>query len=194
MKKIHKMYKYYKIRLWEDFMSTKKRRSPFESVKREYDSSDKRVVILAPVLLVLIAIFVRWVSGSPLTTLHYIGARGIVPPTWLMVLLFSISYAAAGMSFGIALGNKFYCCGEKKYQGAMWFCICLAIGYAWYPIFFCARLFLVSLIMSALCLFSGICATICFAYVSNISLIFSIVYDALLIYLTFLNMQIFFAI
>ena len=175
-------------------MSTKKRRSPFESVKREYDSSDKRVVILAPVLLVLIAIFVRWVSGSPLTTLHYIGARGIVPPTWLMVLLFSVSYAAAGMSFGIALGNKFYCCGEKKYQGAMWLVICLALGYAWYPLFFCARVFLVTICMSFLCLFCAVCATICFSNVSRVAFFLALFYDVWLLYLFFLNMQVFFAI
>lgn len=165
-----------------------------QSLKCEYYRLDKKYVIFISIILLFLGIFTRWISGSPIEALHYIGEGKAVPPTWIMILLFSGFYIVAGASLGIALGNRFCACGERKYQGAMWFCICLAIGYAWYPIFFCARLFLVSLIMSALCLFSGICATICFAYVSNISLIFSIAYDAWLIYLTFLNMQIFFAI
>ena len=175
-------------------MSSNKRRSAFESIVREYDRSDKRVAIITPALLVLIAIFVRWVSGSPLPTLHYIGARNIVPATWLMVLLFSIFYATVGLSLGVALGNKYYCCGEKKYQGAMWLVICLALGYAWYPLFFCARLFLVTLCISFLCLFCSICATICFINVSKLSFVLVLAYDCWLLYLFFLNMQVFFSI
>lgn len=175
-------------------MSGNRRRSPFESIKREYERSDKRVAIIMPSLLIIIAIFVRWVSGSPLATLHYIGARNIVPSTWLMVLLFSISYAVVGTSLGVALGNKFYCCGEKKYQGAMWLVMCLALGYAWYPLFFCARVFLVTICISFLCLFCSICATICFANVSKLSFFLALLYDLWLLYLFFLNMQVFFAI
>ena len=175
-------------------MSKKKQQNPFDSVMREYESTNKKVVVITPLLLIFIAVFVRWVSGSPIATLHYIGARGIVPPIWLMVLLFSISYVIIGFALGVALGNRFYCCGEKKYQGAMWLVICLALGYAWYPRFFCARLFLVSICTCALCLFCSICATICFASVSKLSFFLSLAYNCWLLYLFFLNMQVFFAI
>ena len=175
-------------------MSKKKQKNPFDSVMREYESTNKKVVVITPLLLIFIAVFVRWVSGSPIATLHYIGARGIVPPIWLMVLLFSISYVIIGFALGVALGNRFYCCGEKKYQGAMWLVICLALGYAWYPLFFCTRLFLVSICACALCLFSSICATICFASVSKLSFFLALFYDCWLLYLFFLNMQVFFAI
>lgn len=175
-------------------MSKNKRRSPFESVMRDYERCNKRTVVLTPVLLVLIAMFVRWVSGSPLATLHYVGARNIVPSTWLMVLLFSISYVAAGLSLGVALGNRFCYCGEKKYQGAMWLIICLALGYSWYPLFFCARVFLVTICISFLCLFCSICATLCFVNVSKLSFFLALAYDCWLLYLFFLNMQVFFAI
>ena len=175
-------------------MSKKKQRNPFESIMREYNSSNKSVILLIPILLIFIAAFVRWVSGSPLTTLHYVGAHGIIPPIWLMVLLFSISYAVAGLALGTALESRFCCCGEKKYQGAMWLVICLALGYAWYPLFFCARVFLVSICACALCLFCAVCSTVCFASVSKLSFFLSLAYDCWLLYLFFLNMQVFFAI
>ena len=175
-------------------MSKKKSNNLFYGVAREYERCDKRVVVLIPIVLMLIAIFVRWVSGSPLTTLHYVGARNIVPPIWVMVILFGVFYAVAGLALGTVLGNRYCFCGEKKYQGAMWFIICLSLGYAWYPLFFCARLFLVSICVCGLCLFCAICSTICFANVSKISFFLSLAYDCWLLYLFFLNMQVFFAI
>ncbi|MBR3845758.1 MAG: tryptophan-rich sensory protein [Clostridia bacterium] len=174
-------------------MSKNKTRNPFESVIRN-SRTDARTVIGIPILLLFLGIFTRWVCGSPLDTLHYVGARPLVPQTWIMVLLFSASYIVAGLSLGLALGCRFCPCGEKKYQGAMWFCISLALGYSWYPLFFCARLFLVSIIVSALCFFASICATVCFASVSKSSFFLALAYDAWLMYLLFLNLQIFFAI
>ena len=175
-------------------MSSKKKKNPFECVMREYERTNKKIAIITPLLVIFIAAFVRWVSGSPLATLHYIGARNIVPSSWIMVLMFSISYTIVGLSLGLALGNRFCFCAEKKYQGAMWLVICLSLGYAWYPLFFSARLFLVSICVCALCLFCGICATICFANVSKLSFFLALFYDFWLLYLFFLNMQVFFAI
>ena len=175
-------------------MSEYRRKTFIENIKCECYRVNKAYLIGIPLILILLAAFTRWVSGSPIPTLHYIGAKEIVLPVWLMVLLFCVFYVIAGLELGFSLGNRFCPFTERKYQGAMWFCICIAISLAWYPIFFCARLFLVSLIASALCLFSAICATICFAQVSSISFSLAIVYDAWLLYLLFLNMQIFFAI
>ncbi len=175
-------------------MSKINSKNSFNGVRGEYERTDKRCVVVIPVLLVFLGIFTRWVSGSPIATLHYIGAHDVVPPVWLMVLLFSISYVVAGLSLGVALGNRFCACGEKKYQGAMWFCISLSAGYCWYPIFFAARLFLVSVGLCAACLFCAICAMICFASVSRLSFFLSLAYNCWLLYLTFLNLQIFFAI
>ena len=184
----------YKIHFAELFMSKKKIKNPFESVMREYDRANKKTVALMPPLLVFLGIFTRWVSGSPIPTLHFVGAKNTVPPIWLFVMLFCASYIVAGLALGLVLGNRWGFCADKKYQGAMWFVICLGIGYAWYPIFVCARLFLVSACMSALCLFCAIFATICFASVSKSSFFAALLYDCWLLYLFLLNMKVFFAI
>ena len=156
-------------------MSKKKIKNPFECVICEYDRANKKTVALMPPLLVFLGIFTRWVSGSPIPTLHFVGAKNTVPPIWLFVMLFCASYIVAGLALGLALGNRWGSCADNKYQGAMWLVICLAIGYTWYPIFVCARLFLVSACMSALCLFCAICATICFASVSKSSFFFALI-------------------
>ena len=171
-----------------------KSRNAIEKIRFECYKTRVEVVLIFPILLLFIAIFVRWVCGSPLSTLHYIGAGDIMPPIWLTVLLFSVSYIVAGLTLGLALGNRFCLYPERKYQGAMWFIIALALGYAWYPLFFCARLFLVSLIVCALCLFASICASICFFAVSRASFVFSVIYDVWLAYLLLLNLKVFFGI
>lgn len=175
-------------------MSKIKNKNKFSRLRYEYESTNKKIVVLMPVLLVFLGIFTRWISGSPLSTLHFVGAKNLIPPIWLMVLLFCISYTVAGLGFGLGLGKRAPYCEAKKYQGAMWFVISLATGYIWYPIFFCARLFLVSAALCGICLFTSICATFCFVRVSKISFFLLLLYDCWLIYLTLLNMQIFFAI
>ena len=175
-------------------MLKKKTKNPFDAVMREYDCSNKKTVALMPVLLLFLGMFTRWVSGSPIPTIHFVGAGNMIPPIWLMVLLFCLSYLVGGIAFGTALSKRACPYSEKKYQGAMWFVICLALGYTWYPIFFCARLFLVSSIMSALCLFASICATVCFASVSKISFFLSLIYDCWILYIFLLNMKVFFVI
>ena len=175
-------------------MSKRKIKNPFNCVMHEYDCVDKKTVALMPALLVFLGVFTRWASGSPIPTLYFVGARDVIPPIWLLVLLFCVFYVIGGIAFGTALGNRLCVYADKKYQGAMWFVICLAIGYAWYPIFFCARLFLVSAGMSAICLFCAICATICFASVSKLSFFLALAYDCWLLYLFLLNMKVFFAI
>ena len=171
-----------------------KRKTPLEAFRSEYYRTNKSGVVFLAILLLVIAIFVRWVSGSPLQTLHYIGARQLVPSIWLMVLLFSVFYIVSGAALGLSLGTRFCPHAEKKYQGAMWLCISLALGYAWYPIFFSAKLFFISLIVSTACFLCTVFATICFSYVSRLSFFLSLVALLWLLYLTLLNYRIFFSI
>ena len=169
-------------------------RNTIDAIRFECYKTDKKLMAIMPTLLLFLGIFTRHVSGSPQETLHFIDARELVPPSWLTVLLFSASYIVAGLSLGLTLGNRLCGCGEKKYQSAMWFILSLALGYVWYPLFFCARLFLVSIIVTALCLFCSLCASVCMASVSRSAFCLAIVYDAWLIYLFLLNLQVFFSI
>ena len=173
-------------------MSGSKRKSAICFVKDDCRQLNKKYIFFISLILLFIGIFTRWVSGSPVWLIHTLGISNFIPPVWLMVLLASVSYAVGGIALGSALGNRFCTRNEKKYQGAMWFCIMASLGYVWYPIFFCANLFFISLIVSILCFFCAFCATVCFARVSFLSFWAMILYDAWLFYLLFLNFQIFF--
>ena len=164
------------------------------SVRCEFRQINRGCVFLVSAILLTVGIFTRWISGNPTRLVHTLGLSDIIPPIWIMVILFSASYITGGLALGSALGERGVCRPEKKYQGAMWFCIMASLGYAWYPVFFCAELFFGSLVISLLCLFCAICATICFARVSFISFWSMILYDAWLVYLLILNFQIFFMI
>ena len=164
------------------------------TVRGELRRIDRGYVFLVSAILLAAGIFTRWISGNPTRTIHTLGLANVVPPVWIMVILFSASYLTGGLALGSALGEKSVCRPERKYQGAMWFCICASLGYAWYPVFFCAELFFCSLVISILCLFCAVCTTVCFAKVSFISFWSMILYDAWLVYLLILNFQIFFMI
>lgn len=175
-------------------MSKRKNKNPFNCIMREYERTNKKIVLSMPILLIFLSVFTRWVSGSPIPTLHFVGAKDAVPPIWLLVLLFCLFYVVAGLALGLALGNRVCPYGAKKYQGAMYFVISLALGYVWYPLFFVARLFLVSTIACTLCFLASICATVCFANVSKSSFFLALTYNCWLLYLFLLNMKVFFGI
>lgn len=180
--------------LWERIMSERKKGSACFSVRSECRRTNMRYVFFISALLLGLGILTRWICGSPLPIIHMLGIGDILMPTWLFVLLFSASYIVSGAALGTALGERASGRADKKYQGAMWFCIMASLGYVWYPVFFCARLFLIALIISAACVFCAVCATVCFARVSFLSFWSMVLYDVWLVYLLMLNMQIFFMI
>lgn len=175
-------------------MSDSKKGSVASSVRNDCRRLDKRYILFIPLVLLLVGIFTRWVCGSPVWLVHSLGISDMIPSVWLMVLLSSISYVVGGIALGSALGQRFCSRNEKKYQGAMWFCIMAALGYAWYPIFFCSNLFFISTIVASLCFFCAVCATVCFACVSFLSFWSMILYDIWLLYLLLLNFQVFFSV
>lgn len=175
-------------------MSDSKKGSLASSLRNDCRRIDKKYILFIPLILLSVGIFVRWVCGSPVAVIHMLGVASIVPPVWLMVLLSSASYVAGGVALGSALGWRACARNDKKYQGAMWFCIMASLSYVWYPIFFCSNLFFVSTIVSSLCLFCAICATVCFACVSFLSFWSMILYDIWLLYLMLLNFQVFFSV
>lgn len=175
-----------------DLMSVFKGKSAFSSAKNECRRINKKYIFFISLILLFIGFFTRWISGTPVYVIHTLGISALVPSIWIMVILTSLSYIVGGIALGSALGNRSCARIDKKYQGGMWFCIMASLSYVWYPIFFCSNLFFVSLIISLLCFFCALCATVCFAKVSRISFCSMLLYDLWLFYLFILNFKIFF--
>lgn len=86
-------------------------------------------------VLVLCGIGVRLWWGSPYEGMAQMGIRHLLPPAWLMGLLWTLWYFALGATLGAVLclwGGS--CIGA--WRGAFFFLLMLFLGYLWYPLFF----------------------------------------------------------
>lgn len=172
----------------------RKKRSFFSDLKCDIVSVNKCSVLTFSSILVFTGIFTRWVSGSPVWIIHSLGIGSIVPPTYIMALLSCLAYFLGGTALASVLGGGCFSDMAQRYRGAMWFCIMASLGYVWYPIFFCANLIFVSMIISALCIFCAVTATLCFSRVSRLAFVCMILYDVWLLALLLLNLRIFFTV
>ncbi len=175
-------------------MNTYKKRSFFSSARYDLATLNRGLVIFLSGVFLAVAMFVRWVSGNPLHFIHSLGISDIVPPVFFLIVMFSLFYILAGIALSLGMSSGACCPSPDKYRGGMYFFIMLFLSYAWYPIFFCANLVLISLAVSILCLLAGILASACFSKVSTLSFLSLTLCNAFLAYLVFLNMRIFFSV
>lgn len=106
-----------------------------------------------------IAVFVAITVGSPFPILRMLGAEGLLPPIWLMGLLWFASYALEGCAAGIAAG----CLGGRGdvretglWRGMTFLVAEITFSLAWYRLLFCSFL----LFPSFCCLLLAVCAGI----------------------------------
>ncbi|MBR5119383.1 MAG: hypothetical protein IKV02_00160, partial [Clostridia bacterium] len=59
---------------------------------------------------------VRFFVGSPYKTLMTMGVSDIVPPSWLMALLWTVSFLVVGCAAGFAFGYRSRGCEVDKYK------------------------------------------------------------------------------
>ncbi len=100
--------------------------------------------------LMLCGVIVRGVCGSPYQSGMMMHFGRVIPPVWLMTLLWMTWYALLGAAFARVMFDR-RCDGYTetvKYRGGMAYLAMLFLGFLWYPIFFCAaRPFLGALIV-----------------------------------------------
>lgn len=108
--------------------------------------SDKRTVVIGTVLVFISGLISRLLSGSPLRMLHITGARAIVPPVWLFMLVWLAWYLLLGFCFGFILGSEPVGKSVHKYKGCFWFIVMMIFNVLWYPLFFKAGMIFLALI------------------------------------------------
>lgn len=97
----------------------------------------------------LLGASVRGVCGSPYQNGMMLSFGHLLPPVWLMTLLWMLSYALLGAGFARVLGDRRCDVPTElvKYRGGMTYLAMLLLGFLWYPVFFCAgRVFAAALI------------------------------------------------
>lgn len=110
------------------------------------------------VLLALCAMGVRLWWGAPYEGLTRLGIRNLIPPVWLMGLLWTLWYFV----LGAVLGGVLYCFGGGcigAWRGAFFFLLMICVGFLWYPLFFVRQNLILSLFVIVLVLvLAAVCA------------------------------------
>ncbi len=108
-------------------------------------------------IVALGGICVRLWWGSPNPALTQLGIRNLVPPVWLMGLLWTLWYFALGAALGAVLrahGRS----SVAAWRGAFFLLLMLGVGSLWYPVYFvrCNALLALGVIVACIA-----CAVLC---------------------------------
>ncbi len=122
-------------------------------------------------VLVLLGMGVRLWWGSPNEGITQMGIRHLLPPVWLMGMLWTLWYFVLGAVLGAVLctyGD--HCIGA--WRGGFFFLLMLFAGYLWYPLFFMRQNPLLALLVLIVVL---ACAILCAVQWQGISLLAGVV-------------------
>ncbi len=158
----------------------------------ELERSSPMLMIVLGVLLTVAAILVRSFVGSPYRTMLALGISDLVPPVWLMTLLWSFAFFTIGAAAGYVLGVRSGGCEGDKYKGGMLFVLLAVAELCWYPTLFGANLVFLSVLEAILILCLSVSVTIVFSRISRFSGMLLFFHDIWLIYMLILNFSVFF--
>jgi len=102
------------------------------------------------VLLTVVWFIVLGIVGSPRFLLHMLSRGGVVPPSWLFLLLAMSFYTACGLGAGSVLFERRCSNMVNAYRGAFFFSIGATLSYIWFALFFGARYLLPALVVGTL--------------------------------------------
>ncbi|MBR3893738.1 MAG: tryptophan-rich sensory protein [Clostridia bacterium] len=158
----------------------------------EMEQSNPIVMVVIGVLLTIVALLVRAGVGSPYETIHAMGIAEIIPPVWIMTLLWTLSFLIVGCAAGFVLA--FRTCGRdtEKYRGGMFFVLLAVLEICWYPLFFGAHLVFLSALASILILCLALTVTFSFYRVTKFAGMLLLLHDVWLVYMLILNFAVLF--
>lgn len=122
------------------------------------DKTHKTYCLIGGGIGLFSAVSVACVVGSPLPVLRLLGAAGVLPPLWLMEILWLGMYALAGVSAGYLFacppgGGE----GEAlRWRGMTFLIFEVTFSFAWYSLLFGSLLLLPSWICLLLSIASGV--------------------------------------
>ena len=158
----------------------------------EMNQTNTLLMLLIGTAFMLGGIAVRFIVGSPHMTLLALGVGGIVPPSWVMCLCWTVSFFTVGCAAGFVLGYKDRSCEVDKYKGCTLFVLLAVLELCWYPTFFGAAWLFLSVLESILILCLAVCVTVCFSRVTKFAGFLLVLHDIWLIYILILNFAVFF--
>ncbi len=158
----------------------------------EMEQSRPMVMAFVGLLMMAAGVLVRLWVGSPYMTMLALDIGDLVPPVWLMTILWSLAFLIIGCSAGFVLGYRLPGCEVDKYKGGMLFVMVAVLELCWYPTLFGAGMVFLSVLESILILCLAVGVTVCFYRVSRFAGMLFLLHDIWLIYMLILNFAVFF--
>ena len=158
----------------------------------EIEQSNPIVMLVLGGLMTFAGILMRGCVGSPYRTMLELGIADLVPPVWIMTLLWSVAFFTVGAAAGFILAYRVCPDRGEKYKGCMLFVLLAVLELCWYPTFFGANLVFLSVLESILILCLGIAVTVSFSRVSKFAGAILVFHDVWLVYMLIMNFSILF--
>lgn len=148
--------------------------------------------LISGALAAIAGLLLKIFSKSPYPVLLALGVGELVPPVWLMVLLWTVAFFTVGTSAGLILSYRERGCGGAKYQAGMFFLLLLVLEYLWYPTFFGATFVFLGALLSVLILCCSVALTVLSARLSRLVAGVLVLHDLWLVYLLILGFAVLF--
>ena len=125
---------------------------------KEISPTGRSYALIGGAIGLLAALTVRFAMGSPWTVLHRLNAADVLPPLWLLGLLWFAFPVLCGLSAGALMSRL---CGVARAEADFWrgctfLVLSLLCAFAWYILLFGKC----SLFFSGLCLLAAACASL----------------------------------
>lgn len=159
----------------------------------EMECTNPVVTVSLGVVMALGGIVVRAVVGGPHRAILELGIERLIPPVWLMAILWTVSLFTVGCAAGLVLGMRRGGYDADRYKGCMFFVLLGVLEMCWYPTFFGAGLYFISVLESIMILCLSLAVTLCFYRVSRLAGMILLFHNVWLIYMMILNFAVLFA-
>ena len=153
----------------------------------ELEQTSPVLLLFSGLLVLVIGWMVRFGIGAPHRMLLELGVGEIVPPVWLLSLLWSAELLVIGCAAGFVLGYRERACRGEKYKGCMLFILLVLLEMLWYPVFFALGLVFLSVLISILILCLSVAVTACFYRVSKFAGMLLLLHSVWIAYMLILN-------
>ena len=139
-----------------------------------------------------VALAIRLWAGSPHTLIHALGAGALIPPVWLLGLLWLAGFFLFGCAGGLVLCDRGGGPARSvwRFRGGMYFLLSLFLGLLWYPLLFRAQALWLSWLMLGLCIVMAVLCLFSWVRVRRICLLFGGLYILWLVFLFFLQLAV----
>ena len=166
--------------------------TPGAWLNSELERTNPIMMVAIGMLLTVGGILVRAFVGSPHRVLLELGIGDMLPPVWIMTALWGIALFSIGCGAGFVLGMRRGGYDGERYKGCMFFVLLAVLELCWYPTFFKAELYFLSVLESILILCLSLGVSFCFSRVSKFASAIFVFHTIWLIYMLILNFSAFF--